>query len=127
AHYGGQTSLTPLHVPTWLGTESGIVGNAFAELSAGVTRLRLPWKDKDKCPTPIDVQLGAHGEASLSSIWPGNAVLPFALEAFVAWSPVPWFRARAFVGWANTAASLVGPGGWPQSVPYGLRLTFYTG
>jgi len=115
AHYGGRTSLSPLQVASWLGPQRGIVGNVFADLFFGVLRIHR---------STINMQIGVHGEGSLSSVWPGDATFPALGDVFLGWSPASWVAARIFFGVAGV------PGGSPQpevptSRPYGARVTFY--
>ena len=110
ASYGGQTSLAPLTVKTWLGSEQGIIANAFLDLFLTVPRFA-------NCVA--NVQLGAHSEVSLSSIWPGNDALPMAVNGYLGWSPTPWISARAFYG----VSSL--PLAKDTVNPYGVRVAFY--
>jgi hypothetical protein len=112
ARYGGQTSLSPLEVKTWLGPQAGVVGNAYVDFFFGA---------RSFAKHDINLELGLHTEASLSSVWPGSAALPVAAEGFVAWSPKTWIVLRAFTGYATAATQ-----GFVPSRPFGLRLTFYT-
>jgi hypothetical protein len=109
--YGGEVSLAPLEVRTWLGPQEGVIGNAFWELFADAPRLG---------GSDANIQIGVHGEASLSSIWPADTPLPLGGNAFVGWSPKNWFAARVFAGIAGSAV-----GGSAVSNPYGVRLVFY--
>jgi hypothetical protein len=120
ARYGVVTSLAPLSVETWLGPEDGIIADAFLDVFAGVPWWRLP----SKGATALNVQVGLHGEASLSSIWPGEATLPLALEPFLLWQPATWISVRAFAGIAFPAVTLAAGGG-SFTHPYGARVTFY--
>lgn len=117
--YGGRSSLAPVAVPTWLGTEDGIVANVYLDAYLGFPRWNLLFKGL----RDLDLELGAHTEASLSSIWPGESTLPVAAEPYLLWSPRTWVSVRVFYGWALPAVSLTTGGG--TSNPYGLRLTFY--
>ncbi len=111
-HYGGRTSLTPLTVQSWLGPQRGIVGNAFADAFLGIVKLA-------NCKTSLE--LGVHGEASLSSVWPGDATFPVAGEFFLGWSPRAWISARVFFGFADALQG----NGVSLSNPYGVRATFF--
>jgi hypothetical protein len=111
AHYGGETSLAPLTVRTWLGSQQGIVANTFLEVFMDAPRLG---------GAPINLQVGGRADVSLSSIWPGNDVFPFIGSFFAAWSPESWFEARVFYG----VAYLI-QGGLPTSYPFGARAALY--
>jgi hypothetical protein len=110
ARYGGQTSLTPLTVKTWLGSEQGIVGNTFLDLFLTVPRF---------ADCVANVQVGGHGEVSLSSVWSGNDALPLAANGYIAWSPKTWIQARTFYGlsYLPLAKDTVNM--------YGVRVAFY--
>jgi hypothetical protein len=108
--YGGETSLTPLSVPSWLGSQQGIVGNVFLDVFFGAPVIG---------GQPLALQLGGHAEVSLSSVWPGGAVFPLMGSVFGAWSPATWISVRVFYGLAGVPAGAV-----PLSRPYGLNLTF---
>lgn len=110
--YGGDISLSPLEVRSWLGPQNGLIGNAFVELFVGFPCLGA-WR--------AQMQAGVHADASLSSIWPGSDLFPYEANVFVGWSPVPWFAARAFGGLAGA----VGSNAIPGSNPYGIRLIAY--
>ncbi len=119
--YGVVTSLAPLSVQTWLGPEDGIIANAYLELFLAVPWWSLPGAG----PSAVNLQVGLRGEGSLSSIWPGDASLPVALDPFLLWQPAPWISARVFgCGLALPAVALTGGGG-VASHPYGVRVTFY--
>ena len=109
--YGGEVSLPPLQVQSWLGPQTGFIGNAFAEVFLDAPRLG---------GSPVRLQVGVHGEVSLSSIWPGSDIFPIEGNAFLGWSPTPWLSARIFTG---IARAVVGP--VPVSNPYGLRVIGY--
>jgi hypothetical protein len=111
SRYGGETSLAPLTVRTWLAPESGIVANAYLEAFADGPRI---------ASHAVNLELGARAEASLSSVWPGGDVFPAILSAFVAWSPESWISARAFYGVAPLIMN-----GLPTSYPFGLRIVAY--
>jgi hypothetical protein len=116
AHYGGVSSLAPLSVQSWLGTQRGVVGNVFGEGFADVRRL-FGWT--------LDLQLGVRGEASLSSIWPGNASLPLLATAFLGWSPKTWVEVQIYYGlYAGVQGGSLPPA-VPPSNPYGARLAFF--
>jgi hypothetical protein len=115
AQYGGRTSLEPLSVVSWLGPQNGIVANAFAEIFVGILRVH---------GAPINLQVGTHGDASLSSVWPGNATFPVHLDGFLGWSPKTWIAVRLFYGVATVPQGSLPPA-VPPSNPYGARLTFY--
>jgi hypothetical protein len=108
--WGGQASLTPMSVRSWLGPQTGFIGNAFVDFFLGAPVI---------AHAPANLELGLHGEISLSSIWPGDELFPALANLFVAWSPKSWFAVRAFAG---VAGSPVGP---PPGVHYGTRLEFY--
>lgn len=110
AMYGGNASLAPLAVKTWLGPQNGFVGNLFLEIFLGVPEL-AGWQG--------NLQFGAHGEASLSSIWPGNQPFPALVNGFVAWSPKSWFALRVFAGVSGS------PLGGGIDNQYGTRLAFF--
>lgn len=107
--YGGAVSLAPLTVTTWLGPQSGLVGNIYLELFADAPRLGT---------VHACLQLGARAEVSLSSIWPGSDPLPMLVTPFLAWAPVHWFSARVFGGLAGSPAASF-------SVNYGATLELY--
>jgi len=112
ATYGGNISLSPLEVQSWLGPQKGLIGNAFVEVFASVPKLGH---------TSLNLQLGAHGDTSLSSIWPGSDLFPYEANIFIGWSPLTSFTARAFGG----VAGAVGANSIPVSNPYGIRLIAY--
>ena len=109
--YGGEASLLPMKVRSWLGPQTGFIGNAFVEFALGLPRIA----DAD-----TNVQIGAHAEVSLSSIWPSDDAFPFVANAFVGWSPVTWLSLRVFSGAALLPTAKVAP-----ETQYGLRVAFY--
>jgi hypothetical protein len=111
--YGGEASLWPLRVQSWLGPQTGFVGNAFLELFLGLPRI-ASWD--------ANVRVGAHGEVSLSTIWPTGVPFPMSANGFIAWSPEYCFAARLFIGLAGSpgASNIV-----PMSEQYGARVEAY--
>jgi hypothetical protein len=107
--YGGEVSLAPLQVQSWLGAQSGIVGNAIAEIQLGAPRI---------AGRIAGVELGGHADVSLSSIWPAADPLPMHLNAFLAVNPFDALTARIFYGVAGSPQ-----GSWAN--PYGARLEYY--
>ncbi len=110
AQFGGAGSLAPLAVKTWLGPQNGFVGNVYVELFIGSLRLG---------GSPANLELGVHGEASLSSIWPGNEPLPVVGNVFVGWSPKSWVSVRIFGGLSGA------PTVAPVDNQYGTRIAFF--
>lgn len=111
--FGGQISLAPLSVRTWLGPQQGVIGNAFVD---AFLDLRTLFR------SDLNLQLGAHAEVSLSSVWSGEDPLPLGVSGYVGWSPVPWVAARANVlGWAGSVGTTASPG----TNPYGVRVSFF--
>ncbi len=108
---GGYASLGPLEVTTWLGPQRGFVGNMFLELFFTLQQIGKS--------APLNLQIGAHGEASLSSCWPGNDALPVLVSGFIAWSPVYPVAVRVFYGTGGSA--LAGN----LDAEYGARLQLY--
>jgi len=104
--FGGQISLAPVQVRSWLGPQSGVIGNVFLEPFIGVPG----W----------NVRAGARGELSLSSIWPGGEPLPLHGDLFLGWNPLPCFSLRLFGGIAGSPA----PGN-VLTHPFGLRLEYF--
>ncbi len=111
AVYGGEASLWPLSVRSWLGPQTGVIGNAFLEVFVDAPVL---------FHTATNLQIGAHGEASLSSIWPGNDPFPVLGNVFLGWSPAKWLSARVFGGIAGSPNGTVA-----TNYPYGVRLEFF--
>lgn len=109
AQYGGNASLAPLAVKTWLGPQTGFIGNAFLDVFFGVPVL---WGKA------ANTQIGIHGDASLSSIWPGDQPFPFVANVFFAWSPKSWFQMRLFGGVAGAVSG-------PYDNQYGVRLALF--
>ncbi|MBL8953485.1 MAG: hypothetical protein JNK82_22105 [Myxococcaceae bacterium] len=81
---GGQSSLMPVRVNTWLGVEDHFVANAFFELFVAASRLHGV--------------LGARGDLSLSSLWPADQPLPAVVNLYVGWAPLHWLSIRLFGG-----------------------------
>jgi hypothetical protein len=111
--FGGETSLPPLSVTSWLGPQQGVIGNAFVEVFVSAPRL---------LDTTLNLQLGVHGEVSLSSIWPGNDPLPMHGDVYLGWSPVTSFALRLFGGFSGSPSSSASV---PAGRPYGLRLEYF--
>jgi len=111
AHWGGNASLAPMSVRSWLGPQTAFVGNVFAEGFLG-----LPVVAK----TELNLEVGVHGEVSLSSIWPGNELFPVLGNVYLAWSPKTWVALRVFGGFAGSPTD-------PQTTNthYGARLQFF--
>jgi hypothetical protein len=105
--FGGAVSLAPVQVQSWLGPQTGVVGNAFMEWYVGVPE----W----------NVRFGVRGELSLSSIWPGDLPLPVGVEPFLGWNPTTSFALR--VWGAGIAGSPLATTGFMN--PYGLRLEYF--
>ncbi len=108
--YGGEISLSSLQVQSWLGPQTGVIGNGLLELSVSAPRI---------ASRILGIQVGVHSEVSLSSIWPGNDSLPIHVDLFVGWNPFASFAVRAFYGWAGSPLSL------PFANPFGVRLQYY--
>jgi hypothetical protein len=101
--YGGQLSVgtlttnpfgvSPLEVRSALGPQTGLIANLYTEFSAAVGE---GWG------LPLQVSVGVHGGASLSSIWPGQETLPVDGEIFAGWAPafMPGIALRIARGWA---------------------------
>lgn len=113
ARYGGQGSLAPVGVHTWLGSQPQFLADvflepffAFAQIGSWITRLTV----------------GGHVDLSLSSIWPAEVPFPLVLDLFVAWSPrnAHWLSLRVFGGWSGSLAKSELGG-----LQYGLRLQFW--
>lgn len=115
ARYGGEVSLSPLVVNSWLGPQTGIIGNAFAELFLGFSCHRT------NCQS--NVEFGGRADVSLSSIWPGEDPFPYILSLFVAWSPARWVVLRGFGGSSGTVQPVAGS--VPSNTPYGVRAEFF--
>jgi hypothetical protein len=111
ARYGGEASLVPMKVRSWLGPQTGFIGNAFFEFTVGLPHVGN---------ADTNVEIGSHAEVSLSSIWPSDDAFPFVANAFVGWSPVTWVSLRVFGGAALLPTAKVAP-----ETQYGLRLAFY--
>lgn len=111
AAFGGNASLAPLAVKTWLGPQNGFVGNIYFEVFLGSPLL---------CGSPANVEVGVRGEASLSSIWPGSDPLPLLGNLFVGWSPKSWISVRVFGG-------ISGAPNMPEPIDhqYGTRIAFF--
>ncbi len=109
ATYGGRASLAPLDVKTWLGPQTGFIGNVYLDVFFGIPVL---WNKA------ANTQVGVHGELSLSSIWPGSDPFPIVGNAFVGWSPKSWFEMRVFAGFSGSANN-------PNDNQYGARLAFF--
>ena len=109
ALYGGQVSLAPMQIQSWLGPQNGVIGNALVELYAGAPRL---------AHRDIRVQIGVHADVSLSSIWPGDESLPMHLDGYFGWNPLPGVIARFFYGFAGSPL-----GSWTN--PYGMRVEYF--
>jgi hypothetical protein len=92
ARYGGEISLEPLSVRTWLGPQQGVIGNVFLDVFLDMPRL---------LESTANLQLGIHFEASLSSVWPGSEPLPIVCTTYLGWSPASWVSARIF--WPSTS------------------------
>lgn len=110
ALYGGQASLGSMKVRTWLGPQSGFIGNAYVDIFLGLLRLGN---------VDMNLQVGTHAEVSLSTIWPADRPFPAVLGGFVGWSPEYWFASRLFCGVAGS------PGFTKADVQYGFRLEFF--
>ena len=110
ATYGGESSLAPLSVRSWLGPQKGIVGNVFLDVFLLAPRLGH---------SAANVEVGAHTELSLSGVWAGDQPFPVMLAGYLGWSPKYWVSARAFFGIAQTLI------GMAASHPYGASLVFY--
>lgn len=91
AEYGGRISLGPMSVRTWLGTQRAMIGSFYVE--PFVTTRKI-------LGNTVNLQLGLHVEASLSSIWPGERSLPVHVSGFLGWSPAQWFALRLSGGGA---------------------------
>jgi hypothetical protein len=109
--YGGEASLLPMKVRSWLGPQTGFIGNAFFEFAVGLPHVA----DAD-----TNLEIGGHGEVSLSSNWPSDDAFPLIANAFVGWSPVTWLSLRVFGG-----AAILPTSRQPAETQYGLRLAFY--
>jgi hypothetical protein len=114
ARYGGQVSLLPMVVNSWLGPQTGVIGNAYTELFIG-----------EICHASGNgsVEIGGRMSVSLSSIWPGEDPFPYVASLFLSWSPRTWFALRVFGGTSGVAA--LKPGAVSSSLPYGARLEFF--
>lgn len=110
ALYGGQASLWPMKVRTWLGPQTGFIGNAYADVFLGLWRLS---------GVDLNLQVGGHGEVSLSTIWPADHPFPMLGGGFVAWSPEYWVQGRIFAGAAGS------PSYTKTDIQYGFRLEFF--
>ncbi len=94
---GGQISLGSVNVTTWLGPQPTFLGNAYIEFFADIQRFRV---------TQLNLQIGAHAEASLSACWPGPSSLPILVNGYVGWSPIRAFALRIFYGSGESIAAL---------------------
>ncbi|MBK7864204.1 MAG: hypothetical protein IPJ65_37530 [Archangiaceae bacterium] len=106
-HYGGQATVVPPAVSTWLGSEPQFVGNVFIEAFLSFATRQ---------GTPVRLTTGAHVDLSLSSIWPSNVPFPVVLDLFFEWHPawVSWLSLRAFGGLAVSLGAFgdkIGQGG----------------
>ena len=108
---GGYASLGALSVASWLGSQSSFIGNVVLEGFVTVATI---------CSAPVNLQFGAHAEASLSGIWEGNDGIPVVFNGFVGWSPIQTVAVRFFYGPAMIP--LLGPQ-WSQQ--YGARLQLF--
>lgn len=106
--YGGEASLLPVYVQSWLGPQAGFVGNVFLELY--FTAPRLANHD-------ANLRVGGHGDLSLSTIWPAGVPFPVVGNAFLEWSPEYWFSARIFSGVGGSPGA-----GQAVNGQYGFRL-----
>ena len=86
---GGAISLGSVNVTTWLGPQPTFIGNAFMEVFVDLQR----W-----ATTTLNLQVGVHGEVSLSAIWPGRNSMPVLVNGFLGWSPHSSFALRLFYG-----------------------------
>jgi len=111
ARYGGEASLLPMTVQSWLGPQTGFVGNVFLELYTLLPRL---------ADHEANLCFGGHGDVSLSTIWPAGVPFPIVGNIFLAWSPEYWFSARIFSGLGGSPGS--GQAFYGQ---YGFRLEAY--
>lgn len=110
AIYGLQASLWPMKVRSWLGPQSGFIGNTHVDLFVGLPHIGYE---------VANLQIGLHGELSLSTIWPADRPFPMLGGAFVGWSPEYWFSGRIFAGVAGS------PGYTQADYQYGVRLEFF--
>ncbi|MFO0587451.1 MAG: hypothetical protein U0441_07925 [Polyangiaceae bacterium] len=110
ALYGGQGSLFPMKVRTWVGSQTGFIGNVFVDVFTGILKY---------VGRPANLQVGLHGEVSLSTIWPASRPLPLLGNVYVAWSPKDWISARVFGGVSLSPLVQV------PDLQYGLRTELY--
>jgi hypothetical protein len=111
ATWGGKASITPMNVTTWLGPQSGFIGNVYVDAFVGLPLL---------LGVPLNMQLGLHGELSLSTIWPGTELFPALGNVYVGWAPKTWFQMRIFGG---PGAALTDTKN--ANMHYGARLEFF--
>lgn len=111
ARYGGEASLLPMKVRSWLGPQTGFIGNVFLEVVLAAPSI---------AGTDANIEIGGHAEVSLSSIWPSDDAFPFIGNGFVGWSPKSWLSLRVFTG-----VALLPTAGRSPDAEYGSRLAFY--
>lgn len=113
--YGAEGSLGSLAVRTWIGTQPAFVSNMYLE-----PYLALHSFDRKT----LRMTLGVHVDASMSSIWPGEAVFPVVVNGFWTWSPSQWLVLRLFAGVGGSLGLALG-GIEPLRMQYGARVQVY--